>query len=187
MEEIHSMTKNLLALFQRKSSVEIGDWTQPQRRIGTGNKYFNTLTTLHTHLNVAEQENLNGLQSQFSKLTHYDQYSVLAKVCTHLIDIYKTLDTKSYLPRLQYLQFVFDLMESSANVFNLLLFCIRLLHVAVGLEQFLRKKFQNQLANTRIVYFEYVSLFYLNIIGIFRFHLLSLALWKDLSVEVFKW
>ena len=180
------MTKNLLSLFQRKSSVEIGDWTSAPRRCGSGNKYFNTITAFHTSLTSSELEHLNQLQSQFSKLTHYDQYAVLAKVCAHIIDLYKTAETRNYLPRLQYLQFVVDLMESSANIFNLLLFNIRLMHVAPIVDQYLRKKFQPQLVNARTVYFEYVSYFYLNVIGIFRFHILSLGAWKDLSTEVFK-
>ena len=42
-------------------------------------------------------------------------------------------------------------------------------------------------SNSKIIYFEYVSYFYLNIIGVLRLHLLSLVLWKDLASQVFKY
>ena len=112
------------------------------------------------------------------------------KLIIHLIDTYKTLESKNYLPKLQYIQFMFDLMESNMNVFNLLLFVIRLLHVGPLIEEYLRAKFASKHASNsnanRICFFEYLSYFYLNIIGVLRLHLLSLVLWKNLALQVFE-
>ena len=120
-------------------------------------------------------------------MTYFDQYSIINKLNGQLIDIYKSLDVKNYLPKLQYLQFIFDLMESDLNIFNLLLFAIKLLHVGPLIEQYLKKKFlKNNTNNSKTCFFEYLSYFYLNLIGVFRLHLLSLVLWKDLACEVFK-
>lgn len=164
-----------------------------------GGKHFNTITSQHVTLTTAESEHLVQLHAQFAKLTYYDQYACVQKAIAMLVDIYKSLDTKNYLPRLQYVQFLFDLMESHVNVFNLMLFAIRLLHVGPLVEKYLRAKFLNNqetlssslsssgsVSSSRIIYFEYLSHFYLNIVGVLRLHLISLVLWKDLATEVFK-
>ena len=193
LEILQLTTKNLFRLFTRKSSIDLNDMGFNSATMNgtrtTGNKYYNTITTSNFGLSTAEQNQLNELSSQYFKLTHNDQYAIIHKLSIHLVDIYKTLEQKHYLPKLQYLQFVFDLMETNSNIFNLILFAIRLLHVGPLIEQYMRNKFwpSGHNGNTRICYFEYVSYFYLNLIGVFRLHLLSLALWKDLATEVFGW
>ena len=185
------MSKNLFRLFFRKSSIDLSDISLnsgDSNKRGNGSKYFNTITTSNSSLSANEQEQLSQLSAQYLKMTYFDQYSIINKLAVHLVDIYKNLDQKNYLPKIQYLQFVFDLMESNLNVFNLILFAIRLLHVGPLIEQYLKKKFiKNLQQQPKICYFEYLSYFYLNLIGVFRLHLLSLVLWKDLACEVFKW
>lgn len=157
------------------------------------NKHYNTVTGSNVILTASENEMLNQIFTDYSKLTYYDQYSIVNKIAAHIIDLYKSLDVKNYLPKLQYIQFIFDLMESNMNIFNLLLFSIRLLHVGPIVEKYMRNKFlphlnhNNGSSSNKIYYFEYVSHFYLNIIGVLRLHLISLVLWKDLATEVFKW
>lgn len=156
----------------------------------THSKHYNTITSQHVTLTQAESEHLSHLYSQFSKLTYYDQYAVLQKTISVIIEVYKSLNKRNYLPRLQYIQFLFDFMESHVNVFNLMLFTIRLLHVGPLIENYLRSKFVASDiptgASSRIVYFEYLSHFYLNIVGVLRFHCVSLVMWKDLASEVFR-
>lgn len=181
------MSKSLFRLFMKKSSIDLSD-VHLNSGDGKRAKYFNTITTSNSSLSVNEQDQLNQLSTQYSKMTYFDQYSIINKLTVQLIDIYKNLEQKNYLPKLQYLQFVFDLMESNLNVFNLILFAIRLLHVGPLVEQYLKKKFiKNAQQQPKICYFEYLSYFYLNLIGVLRLHLLSLVLWKDLACEVFKW
>ncbi len=185
------MSKGFFRLFNRKSSIDLSEVslnTGDSNKRGNGSKYFNTITTSNSSLSTNEQDLLNQLSVQYFKMTYFDQYSIMNKLTVHLVDIFKNLDQKNYLPKIQYLQFVFDLMESNLNVFNLILFAIRLLHVGPLIEQYLKKKFlKNLQQQPKICYFEYLSYFYLNLIGVLRIHLLSLVLWKDLACEVFKW
>jgi hypothetical protein len=217
-EKLNLMTKNLKNLFSRKLSIDLNDTTIKSlsnlhaRQSYTNNinlkKHYNTITTSNISLSNVEIEKLNQLSLQYSKLSYYDQYSIIDKVNLYLIDIYKTISQKNYLPKLQYIQFIFDVMESNLNIFNLLIFAIRLLQVGPLIEKFLKSKFLPQFnvnnnsnnnnsavsnnnnnisSNNKIIYFEYMSYFYLNIIGVLRLHLLSLVLWKDLASQVFKY
>lgn len=154
-------------------------------------KHFNTITSQHVTLSHADTEHLAQLHTQYVKFTYYDQYAILQKTIAALIDVYKSLDAKNYLPRLQYVQFLFDLMEANVNVFNLMLFAIRLLHVGPLIEKYLRAKFVSEnptssSSSNKIVYFEYVSHFYLIIVGVLRLHSISLVMWKDLASQVFR-
>jgi hypothetical protein len=154
-------------------------------------KFYNTITTANFAMTASELDNLNQLQAKFAKLTGYDQHYLTHKIQTHIINMYKNLSTTHSLPKLQYLQFVFDIMESNLNIFNLLTFAIRLLHLGPSIEQYFRAKFVTNNSNNngnsgKVVYFEYLSHFYVNIISVLRAHLLSLAMWKDLASEVFK-
>lgn len=158
----------------------------PASAASSNSKHYNTITSHHVTLSNADSEHLAQLYSQFSKFTYHDQYTIVQKTIASLIDIYKSLDSKNYLPRLQYIQFLFELMESSVNVFNLMLFAIRLLHVGPLIDKYLRAKFVPNDSSTRIVYFEYLSHFYLNVVGVLRMHSASLILWKDLASQVFK-
>jgi hypothetical protein len=155
-----------------------------------------------------ELEQLSQLHARFARLPAHDQHMLTHKLCAHVLSIYKNLgtattttttttaaptepassSTHNILPKLQYLQFVFDLMEASLNVFDLLVFAIRLLHVGPLIEQFFRTKFHASTTppTSKIVYFEYVSLFYVNVVGVLRAHLLSLCMWKELAAEAFK-
>ncbi len=53
------------------------------------------------------------------------------------------------------------------------------------IENHLCETFLPSTASPTRPFFEYLSYFYLNLIGVFRLHLLSLVLWKDLATEVF--
>ena len=190
LDNINLMNKNLFRLFTRKASIDLS-YISLNNDENRRNKYFNTITTLNFSLSMAEQEQLNQISVQYLKMNYYDQYSIIFKLNSQLIEIYKSLDVKNYLPKLQYLQFIFDLMESDLNIFNLILFAIKLLHVGPLIEQYLKKKFlknnnNNNNNNSRVCFFEYLSYFYLNLIGVFRLHLLSLVLLKDLACEIFK-
>ena len=209
IEKINSTTKNFNNLFSRKLSIDLNDTTitslsnsNSKRSTNTNfKKHYNTITASHIALSNTESERLTQLNAQYSKLTYYDQYSIMNKVTSHLIEIYKTLDNKNYLPKLQYVSFLIDVMESNLNIFNLLLFVIKLLHVGPLIEQYLKSKFlpnqnssnngsgssgsSNSSNSNKICYFEYLSYFYLNIFGVIRLHLVSLVLWKNLALEVF--
>lgn len=220
LERIHSVTKMFQRLLGRKYSIDLNDVTtitslsnssMSKRNASANNKHFNTVTNLHVSLSLAEIDSLNQIQFEYSKMSLYDQYSIVSKISVNLIEIFKSLEQKNYLPKLQFIQFVFDLMESNMNVFNLFLFTIRLLHVGPLIEQYLRVKFIFNISsntknsagsisstnssaqnssynnNNKSYYFEYLSHFYLNIVGVLRLHLISLVLWKDLAIEVFKW
>lgn len=185
LESLRTSTKNLIQLFSRKSSIDLtGELDQKTR---SRNKYYNTITTNNFAASTyREQEQLNELSTEFAKLTNHDQHAIAYRVNTFIVNVYKNLEQKNYLPRLQHLQFIFDLMETHVNVFNLLTFAIRLLHVGPLIEQYLRNKFLPTTANSSSRYFfEYVSYFYLHLIGVFRMHLLSLIMWKELAIEVF--
>ncbi len=198
MDKTYNLTKNLKYLFCRKTAIDLNEPPTPltssssssKQRTTNNNslkKHFNTITTLNFALSTSDIDRLTQLNIQYSKMSYYDQYCIMNKLIIHLIDIYKTLDHKNYLPKLQHIQFMFDLMESNLNVFNLLLFVIRLLHVGPLIEQYLKNKFASNLTpSNRICYFEYLSYFYLNIIGVLRLHLLSLVLWKNLALQVFE-
>jgi hypothetical protein len=203
-EKIAHIQSKLFKLFSRKSSIDLSDpsslvyqasssngFGQSKNRAGgatNGNKLFNRITMLNFAANSQDTEQLSLLTKQYVKLSYYDQYNLISKVTTHIIDIYKSLDEKNYLPKLQYIQFLFDLMEYNSNTFNLILFAVRLLKIAPMLEQYMKKKLlpANYTSASKICYFEYLSFFYLSLIGVFRLHLISLVLWKELALDVFK-
>ncbi len=183
IEKLLSISKNLKNLFSAKNSFDLSNSASNS----STKRFLNTITSLHLNMTNNEQENLNQIYSEYSKLTYYDQYSILNKLVLYVIEIYKSLESKSYLPKLQYIQFIFDLMESNSNIFNLLLFAIRLLNVAPNIESFFRKKFNlSSQSNNQKPFFEYLSYFYLNLIAVFRLHLASLVMWKELASQVFK-
>jgi hypothetical protein len=128
LDKSQSLTKSLKSLFCRKMSIDFESSTSNNPNL---KKHFNTITTTHFALSQLETERLGQLNEQYAKMSYYDQYAIVNKLIIHLIDIYKSLDSKNYLPKLQYIQFIFDIMESNLNVFNLLLFSIRLLHIGV--------------------------------------------------------
>lgn len=166
------------------------------------NKFYNTCTSMHSTLTSEEQANLNQLANKFMSLAHFDQYNIMHRISQHILSLYENLKDEGkklpgevnnkYLPKLQHLQFIFDLMECTSNIFNLLLFVVKLIHVGPTIEQFFRAKFvpANVLnasnSSNRIIYFEYISHFYFNLVGIIRGHLNSLTLWKDLTIQAFR-
>lgn len=196
------MKKSLLRLFSRKVSIDLNDLpkqlTTPAGQKQSKpvrspflSKLANRITNTHYTLTAADTELFSSINEQYTKLDYNDQYSIIHQVQLHVIDIYKTLDQKNFLPKLQYLQYLFDLMESNMNIFNLLLFAIRLLRLGPTIEAFLKKKMPpgQQVTGGQpksASYFEYLSYFYLSLIGIFRLHLVSLCLWRDLATVVFK-
>ncbi len=181
LESLRSITRRLFKLFTRKASL---DYRSNNNNVPL-KKHANRITTANFIVSQSDHELWNEISSEYSKLTHNDQYAIVNKLNTFILDIYKNLEQKDYLPKLQHLQFVFDLMETNVNIFNLITFCIRLLHVGPLIEQFLRNKFLDGSNTSAKCFFEYLSFFYMGLIGVFRLHLLSLALWKDLAVEVF--
>ena len=91
-------------MFSRKLSIDLNDTTikslsnSNARQSYTSNinlkKHYNTITTSNIALSTAEIEKLNQLSSQYSKLSYYDQYSIVDKINWYLIDIYKTISQK---------------------------------------------------------------------------------------------
>ncbi|CAF0769772.1 unnamed protein product, partial [Brachionus calyciflorus] len=204
LEKIHSLTKHFQKIFSRKYSIDLNETTTitslkkapgssssnqiSQSTNINSTKHFNVITNSHVTLNSSELDNLNQIQFEYSKMSFYDQYSIIWKVNQNILDIYKSLEQKNYLPKLQYILFVFDLMETNMNIFNLFLFVIKLLQMGPNIEAYLKGKFVNakNSQGSKLPYFEYLSHFYLNVIGVLRLHLISLVLWKDLACEVFK-
>ena len=117
LDTLHTATKSLFRLFSRKSSIDLTNL--PANSIKK-KLYYNTITTNNFGVSLSEQDHLNNLTTSYFKLTQNDQYSIIHKLSTFIIEIYKNLDQKTYLPKLQHLQFVFDLMETNMNIFNLI-------------------------------------------------------------------
>jgi hypothetical protein len=204
IDKNYILTKSLKNLFSREMSIDLSETSTAQQSSSSSNlnvsnsrkqnnsnvnpnlkKQFNTITTANLALTTSESDRLNQLNAHYSRMSYYDQYCIMKKLTTHLIETYKTLESKNYLPKLQFIQFMFDIMESNLNIFNLIQFSIRLLRIGPLIERYLRQKFAPTPSPNRICYFEYLSYFYLNIIGVLRLHLASLILWKDLAVQAF--
>ena len=206
LDKTAAMKKSLLRLFARKVSIDLTDLAKQLTTPGGGggqkaapksggaksplvSKLTNRVTNMHYTLSAADTDLFGQITDQYTKLDYNDQYAIIHQVQLTVIDIYKTLDQKNFLPKLQYLQYLFDLMESNMNIFNLLLFAIRLLRLGPAIEAYLKKKLtsgQSKPSAATGAYFEYLSYFYLSLIGIFRLHLVSLCLWRDLATVVFK-
>ena len=184
------ITRHFKSLFMTINLIDLSAMKRPSSnspKTISATKFYNVITTSHFTLSSSELENLNNLNARFNKLSHFDQYSLISKLTTHILNVYKNVETNHALPKLQYLQLVFDLMECNANIFNLLTFVIHLAHVGPLLEQYLRAKFMaSGETPPKFVYFEYLSHFYVNIVSVFRLHVISLTLWKDLAIEAFK-
>lgn len=192
LDKIHLLTKQFQNLFRRKLSIDLNESTTISslntKRSASGSNYsrhLNVITKLHICLSQAESEQLQNIQREYNKMSYYDQYAIISKVNTFVLDAYKNMSQKNYLPKLQYILFIFDLMETNMNVFGLFLFVIKLLHLGPSIGDYLKSKFSNSKSSSKPVFFEYLSNFYLNIIGVLRLHLISLVLWRELAIEVF--
>lgn len=194
LDKIHSLTKQFQSLFRRKSSIDLNESTtisslNTKRSASSSNysKHMNVITKLHISLSQAESEQLQNIQKEYNRMSYYDQYAIISKVNNFVLDAYRNMSQKNHLPKLQFILFIFDLMETNMNVFGLFLFVIKLLHLGPSIGQYLKSKFSNSktMSSTKPAYFEYLSHFYLNIIGVLRLHLISLVLWRELAIEVF--
>ena len=185
IDKLTNVTKAFKQLFSRRASLDLTNETTT-----SSSKHINRITGQHTTLSASEQAHLDDLSGQYASLAYFDQYALVDKLCSHIVDCYKCMEQRHWLPRLQHVQFVIDLMESNMNTFNLLLFCLKLLHMAPRIAAYMRSRLHSSSPSSqqqqRPPYIEYTSVLYTSVIGVLRLHSVSLVLWQELAVQTFR-
>ena len=178
------MIKDLLKLFNNKSSIDLNEvLANPNLKLNTKEKIYQVQEISNNN------ESYQQLIRKYQQLSYYDQYYVMSVINDQIISHFRNIQRINTLPSLRNIQFIFDLMEYSNNITNILIFSIRLIKI---IPQFVESYlFKNSLLNlneqNRTAILNYVSLLYFNIVGVLKLYLPCLVLWHDLTIQVFKW
>jgi hypothetical protein len=178
-----SLIKDLLKLFNSKSSIDLNDIiTNPSSKLNVKEKIYQIQD------NINSNESYQQLVRRYQQLTYYDQYYIISVINDHVVSQFKNLQRINLLPSLLNIQFIFDLMEYDNNIMNILIFSIRLVKVIPQfVENYLFKNSSfNLYVQNKNYLVNYVSLLYFNITGVLKLYLPCLVLWHDLTIQVFK-
>lgn len=129
------------------------------------------------------------LMRKYTQLSYYDQYSIMQQLTDYLIQQLRQIQRINQLPILLNMQFLFDLMEYNSNIMLQLVFSIRLLKIlSQNVEGYVLSRLSNcKNEHVKLFFYQYISLFYLNIIAVLKLYLPCLVLWHDLTIQVFSW
>lgn len=169
VKKTKGLQKDLLKIFAKKSSIDLGE-----ARLNVQEKLFGAV----------DAENQSALFQRYTTLPYYDQYQMSFAMADHVLTMLKACvaKTSNVLPSINSMLFMFDLMESSCNVFQALQYAIKILKVVPQLEKSLLA------SNPASKWFlgQYMAMLHFNIIGVLRLHLSCLILWQDLTIQVFR-
>ncbi|KAG1673141.1 Mediator of RNA polymerase II transcription subunit 12-like protein [Nymphon striatum] len=109
---VKKVTKEIMKLFGKKSSIDSSKSTLEGLKI---KKY--------------SHDYFESLLSRFKNLSYFDQHAVTSTCAATVIDMLQSFSSNSsnYLPAVEYISFLFDLMEIALNISGLFDFAIQLI------------------------------------------------------------
>ncbi|XP_070173165.1 mediator of RNA polymerase II transcription subunit 12-like protein isoform X2 [Littorina saxatilis] len=133
-----------------------------------------------TPSNTISPANLEVLMQKFQKLSYHDQHSVTAQCTTAILDQMRGFVecNSPYLPQVQPIAFLFELMQHALNLNGLMTFVVDLLKMLCEVER--------QLVSTESsLMVSYTTKLCLRIVGVLRRYLAYFLASRDIASQVF--
>ncbi|KAJ8310216.1 hypothetical protein KUTeg_012081 [Tegillarca granosa] len=172
------ITKDTLKLFSKKNCIDTssGDLGKMKKK-KEKDSGDSSMSSTNTNFELV----FDGIFNKFQKLSFYDQHAVTAQCASTVLEqIHSfTSNSSSYLPLVENISYLFDLMEYSYNIYGLLEFSVQLLKELSLVEQQLNSQ-DSSLAG------RYTTSLCLCIVGVFRKYHSYLLVCPDLTVQAFE-
>ncbi|KAL3848034.1 hypothetical protein ACJMK2_018917 [Sinanodonta woodiana] len=168
------VSKEILKLYSKKNCIDIssGDLGKTKKK----KEKEGEIPVL-----ALTSSNFESIFAKFQKLSYYDQHAVAYQCATSVIEQINsfTSGNSSYLPLVENIAYMFDLMEYSLNIRNLLEFSIKLLTEMQKVEASLMEMNSSLSGN-------YTTNLCLYIVGIFRKYHSYLIVSEDMTTQAFE-
>ena len=160
---VKKITKEITKLFNRKSSMDISDGGKVKKHA------------------IKEGFNFESAISKFQALSTFDQHVVTTSCATAAVEMLNgvAVGSANYLPLIESIAFLFDLMEMALNVHGLIEFVIQMLKELGDVDHQLQQKCPN-IART------YCTSIGLYIIGVLYRYQMCLLVSHEETVSVFE-
>ncbi|KFM81956.1 Mediator of RNA polymerase II transcription subunit 12, partial [Stegodyphus mimosarum] len=158
---IKKMVKEIMKLFSKKTCMDIADSAKVKK-------------------NAKDGFNFEAVVSKFQSLSYFDQHVVTTICATSVIEMLSAfaMGNSNYLPLVEYIAFLFELMEIALNIHGLIEFTIQLLKELVDVEAQLAQKSSNLTGS-------YATSVGLSIVGVLYTYHCCLLVSQDQTLAVF--
>lgn len=121
---VKKISKETLKLFSKKncidaSSGDLGKFKKKKEKDGSD--------SLTSTVNTNVDQVFEGIFMRFQKLSYFDQHAVTSQCTETVLELINsfTSNNSTYLPLVDNISFLFDLMEYSLNIYGLLEFAVK--------------------------------------------------------------
>ncbi|XP_034328936.1 mediator of RNA polymerase II transcription subunit 12-like protein isoform X5 [Magallana gigas] len=174
---VKKISKEVLKMFSKKNCVDIisGELGRVKKR-----KEKDASDSL-SNVSMNFESVFEGIFNKFQKLSFHDQHFVTAQCRNLVLDEIKNFTTCNsfYLPLVENVSYLFDLMEYSLNIYGLLDFSVQLLKELSNVEEALTDQKSSLVGN-------YTTSLCLCIVGVFRKYHAYLLVSPELTVVAFE-
>lgn len=121
---VKKVTKETVKLFSKKNCIDVGSGDLGKNK----KKKDKELGEAHSVQSATNFETVfEGIFNKFQKLSYYDQHVVTHQCVTSVLEQISAFinENSDYLPVVENISFLFDLMEYSCNVYGLLEFSVQ--------------------------------------------------------------
>ncbi|XP_023221820.1 mediator of RNA polymerase II transcription subunit 12-like protein [Centruroides sculpturatus] len=120
---VKKVTKEIMKLFSKKTCMDIADGAKIKKHAKEGFSF-------------------DSVVARFQSLSYFDQHVVTLSCASSVVEMLNSfaLGNSSYLPLVEYISFLFELMETALNIHGLIEFTIQLLRELVEVENQLSQK-----------------------------------------------
>lgn len=120
---VKKVTKEIMKLFSKKTCMDIADGAKVKKHAKEGFSF-------------------DAVVARFQSLSYFDQHVVTLSCASSVVEMLNSfaLGNSSYLPLVEYISFLFELMETALNIHGLIEFTIQLLRELVEVENQLSQK-----------------------------------------------
>ncbi|GFR15875.1 mediator of RNA polymerase II transcription subunit 12-like protein, partial [Trichonephila clavata] len=158
---IKKMVKELMKLFSKKTCMDIADGAKVKK-------------------NAKDGFNFEAAVSRFQTLSYFDQHVVTNTCAASVIELLSAFSTgnSNYLPLVEYISYLFELMEIALNIHGLIEFAIQLLKELVDVETQL-------IAKTSSIAGTYATSVGLSIVGVLYTYHCCLLVSQEQTLAIF--
>ncbi|XP_056005371.1 mediator of RNA polymerase II transcription subunit 12-like protein isoform X2 [Ostrea edulis] len=175
---VKKISKEVLKMFSKKNCVDISSGELGRVKKRKEKEAIDSMSNVSTNFeNVFE-----GIFNKFQKLSYHDQHAVTAQCKNLVLEEIRNFTACSsfYLPLVENVSYLFDLMEYSLNIHGLLDFSVQLLKELSNVEETLIEQKSSLVGN-------YTTSLCLCIVGVFRKYHAYLLVSRDLTITAFEW
>nr|XP_022287518.1 mediator of RNA polymerase II transcription subunit 12-like protein isoform X2 [Crassostrea virginica] len=174
---VKKISKEVLKMFSKKNCVDVlsGELCRVKKRKEKDSNDF------ASNISMNFESVFDGIFNKFQKLSFHDQHFVTAQCRNLVLDEIKNFTALSltYLPLVENVSYLFDLMEYSLNIYGLLDFSVQLLKELSNVEEALLDQKSSLVGN-------YTTSLCLCIVGVFRKYHAYLLVSPELTVVAFE-